>query len=124
MRFALLTGVMGLSALCFVPAVRAGGGQDDDKTEVKDGKDDDNDQDEHVAVSDLPKAVVDATTAAQSGGKITEADKEEENGAVVYSLNVTNNGKKYEIKVDASGNVISNKVDDDDDDGDGETNDD
>jgi len=116
MRLAVLAAVLGFSALCCASAVKAADDQDDDKTEMKDGKDadDENEQDDRVAVSDLPKAVADAAAAAQSGGKITEADKESENGSVVYSVNVTNNGKKFEVKIDASGKVISNKVDDDD----------
>ena len=69
-------------------------------------------KDEKVAIADLPKAVVDAVNKAQPGGKITEADKETKNGVVVYEVDVTNNGKNFEVKVDASGKLLSNKIDD------------
>ncbi len=73
-------------------------------------------KDEGVAIADIPKAVVDAVNKAQAGGKITEAEKETRNGVLVYEVEVSNNGKKYEVKVDATGKLLSNKEDDEDDD--------
>ena len=68
-----------------------------------------------VAPADLPKAVTDAIATAQPGGKIVEADKETKNGVDIYEVDVTNNGKKYEVKVDGTGKVLSNKEDDEKD---------
>ena len=84
------------------------------ETQKAEGKDD------KVAVADIPKVVVDAIAAAQAGGKITEAEKETKNGVVIYEVEVANNGKKYEVKVDATGKLLSNKIDDDDDENDNE----
>ncbi len=73
------------------------------------------DKDEKIAIKDLPKVVVDSVNTAQPGGTITEADKEtNKDGTVVYEVDVTNGGKKYEVKVDAAGKVLSNKIDDED----------
>ena len=68
-----------------------------------------------VAVKDLPKPIVDAVMSARPGGTIVEADKEEKNGKTVYEVDVTQGGKKYEVKVDDSGKVLSNKEDDEKD---------
>ena len=59
-----------------------------------------------VAVADLPKPVLDAVATAQPGGKIVKADKETRNGVDIYEVDVTNNGKKVEVKVDASGKLL------------------
>jgi len=76
------------------------------------------DKEEKIAIKDLPKAIVDAVNTAQQGGTITDAEKETaKDGTVVYEVDVTNGGKKYEVKVDASGKVLSNKIDDDDEKG-------
>lgn len=72
-------------------------------------------KEEKIAIADVPKVVVDAVNTAQPGGKITDAEKETKNGAVVYEIDVTTNGKKFEVKVDAAGKVLSNKPDDDGD---------
>ena len=73
------------------------------------------DKDEKVALADLPKAVVDAVNSVRQGGTITEADKEtSKDGSVIYEVDVTQGGKKYEVKVDAAGKVLSNKEDDED----------
>lgn len=83
--------------------------------EEKDGKDQkgqNEDKEEKVAVKDIPKAVVDAVNTARPGGTIVEADKEtSKDGTVVYEVDVTLGGKKYEVKVDATGKVLSNKED-------------
>lgn len=86
--------------------------------EEKDGKNatgQNEDKDEKIAIKDLPKIVVDAVNTAQPGGTIAEADKEtKKDGSVVYEVDVTNGGKKYEVKVDATGKVLSNKIDNED----------
>lgn len=73
---------------------------------------------------------------ARTAGYANSAQLENENGTVVWSVDVvTQDGHKYEVKVDgASGSVISSKIDNadggdedrdgDGDDGDGESNDD
>ena len=81
--------------------------------EEKTGKNEE--KDEKVAIADLPKAVVDAVNAARPGGTIIEADKETaKDGTVVYEVDVKQGGKNYEVKVDASGKVLSNEEDKED----------
>jgi len=67
-------------------------------------------KEETIAVKDVPKVVVDAVNAALPGGTITDAEKETStDGKVVFELDVTKDGKKYEVKVDDAGKVLSNK---------------
>ena len=63
-----------------------------------------------VEIKDLPEAVVKAVKAAQPGGTLDKADKEtKKDGSVVYAVDVTNGGKKFEVEVDSTGKLISNK---------------
>ncbi|MEI6232485.1 MAG: PepSY domain-containing protein [Planctomycetota bacterium] len=74
-------------------------------------------KDEKIALADLPKVIVDAVNAARPGGTIVEADKEtKKDGSVTYEVDTKLGGKKYEVIVDASGKVLSNKEDNDEDD--------
>jgi hypothetical protein len=81
--------------------------------EEKDGKDQkgqNEDKEEKVAVADIPKVVVDAVNTARPGATIVEADKEtKKDGTVVFEVDVTLGGKKYEVKVDGTGKVLGNK---------------
>lgn len=63
-----------------------------------------------VEIKDLPEAVSNAVKAAQPGGTLVEADKEtKKDGSVVYEVDVTNGGKKFEVAVDSTGKLLSNK---------------
>lgn len=65
-----------------------------------------------VAIKDLPKSVVDAVNAARPGATLVEADQEtRKDGTPVYEIDVTQGGKKFEVKVDGAGKILSNKED-------------
>jgi hypothetical protein len=75
-------------------------------------------KDEEIAITDLPKAVVDAVNAAVPGGTIKEAEKETKGSEVVYEVKTAVGKVTREVKVSPDGKVLSNKVDDDDEDDD------
>jgi len=83
---------------------------------------DDDDDEEEIALSELPEIVRGAAFAAVPGFVLQKAEKELENGVVVYCLEGTLAGKGYEIDVSADGKVLDQEEDDpddpDDDDGD------
>ncbi len=72
-------------------------------------------KDEKIALDKVPAEVIAAAEKAVPGFKATEAEKESKNGAVVYELDGTANGKKYEVKIDASGKVLKAGEDKEDD---------
>ena len=75
---------------------------------IKVEKDDDDNDSKEVALNDLP-AEVRATAEAQvPGGKLTEAELENEDGKKAYSIEaVTADGAKLEIEVSANGKLIA-----------------
>ena len=70
---------------------------------------------EKIALDKVPAEVKAAAEKAVPGITLTEAEKETKKGVVVYELDGTANGKKYEIKVDASGKVLKSGEDKEDD---------
>lgn len=107
-----------------------GDGDDDDEDEddadededICDGDDeDDGDADddgdaEEIDVTDLPKAVVDAVNAALPGATIEEAERETDDGIVIYEVVVEHDGTSYELRIDDKGTLLSKKEEDEDDD--------
>jgi hypothetical protein len=77
-----------------------------------------------VALDQVPEAVMKAARAAVPGIVIEEAEREVENGVLVYELEGTANGKEYEIEVSADGKVLEIEEDDEDDDDDDDDDDD
>ena len=71
---------------------------------------------EEIALSKVPKKVLEAAQKAVPGIKLTEAEVEKTSKGLVYELEGTLNGKEYEIKVSAAGKVLKIEKDDDDDD--------
>jgi len=99
----------------------------EEEKEEKEGEErdeEDNDDGVTVALEDLP-SVVKATVEAQ-GGEIGEIEKEEEDGEVVYDVDVKIDGKKFELKIAADGTLLKKNTDEDkdgdeeDDDNDGD----
>jgi len=99
----------------------------EEEKEEKEGEErDEEDKDDGVTVAleDLP-SVVKATVEAQ-GGEIGEIEKEEEDGEVVYDVDVKIDGKKFELKIAANGTLLKKNTDEDkdgdeeDDDNDGD----
>jgi hypothetical protein len=68
---------------------------------------------ENVALDSVPSAVRTAAQGAVSGISFSGAERETENGATVYTLRGTANGKTYEVEVSAAGKVL--EVEDGDD---------
>ena len=73
------------------------------------GEDKEPAQEVKIELSKLPQAVVDAVKAAQPGGTMVEADIEKKGATTVYEVDVKNNGKSFEVTVDETGKVLSNK---------------
>jgi len=79
------------------------------------------DDDEKIAIKDLPKAVSDAVAKAVPEGTLVEAEKEIKKGKTIYEVKTKKGDKVFEVKLDDAGAVLSNKEDkegDDDDDDD------
>ena len=77
----------------------------------------------------LQGAPVDSETEeeiAVEGGVIVEAERETENGQVIYEVEVDVDGVEWEVEVDEAGNVleVESEEDEDDDDDDDEEDDD
>ena len=79
---------------------------------------------EEVPVKDLPKAVVAAVKALYPNGTITEAEKDTEDGKVVYEIEVTSAGKEIDIELTADGKVLKIECDEGDEDGEEDEDDD
>jgi len=72
---------------------------------------------EEIPVKNLPKAVVAAVKALYPNGTITEAEKDTEDGKVVYEIEVTSGGKEIDIELTADGKVLKIESDDGDEEG-------
>jgi len=68
---------------------------------------------EPVPLSEVPAKVKEAAEAAVKGIVFTEAEREHEDGRVVYELEGEADGKKYEVEVTPEGKVIEVEEDDD-----------
>lgn len=64
------------------------------------------DKAEKVSPDKLPKAVADAIKARFPAGEITSAEKEKEDGKVVYDIELKENGVKYEMDILEDGTVL------------------
>ncbi|HXE55915.1 MAG TPA: hypothetical protein VN541_23015 [Tepidisphaeraceae bacterium] len=58
-----------------------------------------------LSPGDIPQAVTNSLNARLPGAKLTSAEKENENGAVVYDLEMTQNGLHYEMDVKEDGTI-------------------
>jgi uncharacterized membrane protein YkoI len=84
----------------------ASGLRADDKAKDKDKKTEDKPKAEKVSPDKLPKAVADAIKARFPKGEITSAEKEIEDGKVVYDIELKSEGLKYEMDIKEDGTVI------------------
>ena len=73
-----------------------------------------------VRLDDVPDAARQAILREAAGAPVSEVEREEEHGKVVYEAEINSGGKRREIEVDAQGNVLPEEADDRDggDDGD------
>jgi uncharacterized membrane protein YkoI len=77
-------------------------GAEDKKAEDKKAED----KAEKISPDKLPKKVADAIKARFPKCEITSAEKEVEDGAVVYDIELKHNGRKYEMDIKEDGTVI------------------
>lgn len=61
---------------------------------------------EQIDVSKLPPKVADAVNARFPGATITQATKENENGVVIYDIEMTRDGKKHEMDCKEDGTLV------------------
>lgn len=73
---------------------------------------------EDIALDAVPAEVLAAAQAAAEGATFTSAERETEDGVVVYELKGTLGEDKVEVEVAADGTVIETEIGDDDDDDD------
>ena len=66
----------------------------------------DDGEEEEVALGDVPEAVKKAALAAVPGLVLVEAERETEHGSTVYSLEGTAGGEAVEVEVSADGKVL------------------
>ncbi len=78
---------------------------------------------EEIALDKVPKVVLDAAAKRLPGFTAKEAERETEDGVVVYELEgVASDGKEYEIEISAAGKVLEVEVEEKDDDDDDDDN--
>ena len=79
-----------------------------------DAEDDDkDDQEEAVALTSVPTAVLEAAKEALPDGKIVKVEKEVEDGEVIYEVEMV---VEYEIAVTVEGEVKEVEIEDDEED--------
>jgi uncharacterized membrane protein YkoI len=61
---------------------------------------------EKVPVDKVPKKVMDTVNARLPGAKLTSVEKETEDGAGVYDIELTHEGRKYEMDIKEDGTLI------------------
>ncbi len=91
-----------------------------------DDEDDGEEEDEQeIALSEVPEAVKQAALAAVPGLVLESAERETERGSLVYCLEGTADGEDYEVEVTAAGKVteIEHGEEDDEEDEDGDEDD-
>jgi hypothetical protein len=63
-------------------------------------------QEKKVPLDKVPKKVLDAVESWFPGAKLTSVEKENEDGKVVFDIELTHKGKKYEMDIHEDGTVI------------------
>ena len=69
-------------------------------------------EDEDVALSEVPAAVIAGAEGAVDGLEIKSAEAEDKNGRTVYEISGMANGVKHEVKITADGEVLKVKTED------------
>jgi uncharacterized membrane protein YkoI len=59
-----------------------------------------------VPLDKVPKKVMDAMKARFPGAKLTSVEKETEGGKVVYDIELTHKGRRYEMDIQEDGTVM------------------
>jgi hypothetical protein len=71
-----------------------------------------------VPLSEVPAEVMEAANESVPGGEVTGAEKEVEDGVLLYEIEKIVDGVEYEIEVTADGAVMEIETEEDDDDDD------
>ena len=87
-RLQWLTVVLAVCFLAMVASLRA-----DDKAEK-------------IPPDKLPKKIMDTVRARLPGAEVTSAEKEKEDGKVVYDLELKHEGRKYEMDILEDGTLV------------------
>jgi uncharacterized membrane protein YkoI len=61
---------------------------------------------EKLAPGDVPKKIMDTVKARLPGAELTSAEKETENGAIVFDLEMKDGGRKYEMDIKEDGTLV------------------
>jgi len=64
-----------------------------------------------LTMDQVPPEARAALQREAGGAQISSVDQEKSDGKTIYETDVMSGGKNWEIKVDAAGNVISKKID-------------
>jgi uncharacterized membrane protein YkoI len=59
-----------------------------------------------LTADQLPKVIKDAVNGRFPGAEITSAEKETENGKVIFDIELKQQGRKYEMDIEENGTVI------------------
>lgn len=86
----------------------ADAGDEEKEGEDKEGEDKEGDEKE-VSLNDLPKAVQDAIAARAAASKINEIEVEDEDGKIVYTAEIVENGKEMDVTFDADGKILASE---------------
>ena len=99
---AMRLGVVGLGAICvFTLAAWAG-----------------DEHEEQVTLEEVPAAVKATILKESAGGKITEIERETQNGKTTYEAEFLLDGREIEIEIAPDGTLLSREVEDEGDDDD------
>lgn len=71
-------------------------------------------REKHIALSEVPEAVMAAAQKALPGITFSEAEVTETGEGLVYELEGTADGKEHEINISADGTILGRGEDDDD----------
>lgn len=99
----MAVGLMGLGLIGCASMGHHGEDKDSEDNEVK------------ITIDQAPAAVQTTLQTQTSGGKITDLDKETDDGKTVYEADAKIGDTPYEIKVAEDGTLISKKIDKDGD---------
>jgi len=64
------------------------------------------DKEKKIDSDKLPQKVKDAVKARLPGAEVTSAEKEKENGEIVYDLELKHEGRKYEMDIKEDGTIV------------------
>ena len=64
------------------------------------------DKAEKIDPDKLPQKIKDAVKARLPGAEVTSAEKEKENGEIVYDLELKHEGRKYEMDIKEDGTIV------------------